>query len=48
MLDFDAGEYAAFVWPSYLLTALVFAGLIVSTLAYARAWRRKAEQRKPK
>jgi heme exporter protein D len=44
MLDLDAGKYAAFVWPAYGLTALVFAGMIFFTLASARRWRRRAEQ----
>ena len=44
MLDFNAGKYAAFVWPAYGLTALVFAALIADTLARARRWRRAAEE----
>ncbi len=44
MLDFDAGKYAAFVWPAYGLTALVFVLLIADTLARARRWRRAAER----
>lgn len=47
MLDLDAGKYAAFVWPAYAITALVFAAMIGLTLAKARRWRRKAEQAKP-
>ena len=44
MLDFDAGKYAAFVWPAYGLTATVFALLIADTLARARRWRRAVER----
>jgi heme exporter protein D len=44
MLDFDAGKYAAFVWPAYGLTALVFVGLIADTLVRARRWRRETER----
>lgn len=44
MLDFDAGKYAAFVWPAYGLTAIVFVLLIADTLARARRWRRAAER----
>jgi len=44
MLDFDAGKYAAFVWPAYGLTAIVFVMLIADTLARARRWRRAAER----
>ena len=42
-LHLDAGKYAAFVWPAYGLTALVFAVLIVSSIAHARRWKRRAE-----
>jgi heme exporter protein D len=44
-LDLDAGRYAAFVWPAYGITALVFAVLIVASLRHARRWRRRAEGR---
>jgi heme exporter protein D len=40
--DFDAGKYAAFVWPAYAVTALVIAGLVADTLARAAKWRRAA------
>ncbi|HEX2801280.1 MAG TPA: heme exporter protein CcmD [Phenylobacterium sp.] len=43
MPDFDAGKYAAFVWPAYGLTALVFVILVVSALGHSRHWRRRAE-----
>ena len=43
MLDLDAGQYAAYVWPAYGITALVFLVLIASALAHARRWRKKAE-----
>ena len=43
MPDLDFGKYAAYIWPAYLITALVFAGLIVGSLRHARAWRRRAE-----
>jgi heme exporter protein D len=45
MLDLDAGRYAAFVWPAYGITVLVFAVLIVTALRHARRWRRRAEGR---
>ena len=44
MLDLDVGKYAAFVWPAYGLTALVFLGMIVFTLRASARWRRKAEK----
>lgn len=46
MLDLDAGKYAAYVWPAFAVTAAVFAWMIASSLAQARRWRRRAEQRK--
>ncbi len=47
MLDLDAGKYAAFVWPAYAITALVFLAMIVFTLNHARRWRRQAEKTRP-
>ena len=43
MPDLDTGKYAAFVWPAYGLTALVFLVLVVSALGYSRRWRKRAE-----
>ena len=40
-----ADKYAAFIWPAYGVTALVFAWMIFSTLLRARRWRREAERR---
>ena len=45
MLDFNAGKYAAFVWPAYGLTAIVIGGMVADTLARARKWRREVEAR---
>ena len=47
MLDFDAGKYAAYVWPSFAITAAIFAGMIWDSLARARRWRAKAESYGP-
>ena len=33
---FQMGGYAAFVWPSLLLTAVVMAGLLIATLRQLR------------
>ncbi|MDR3509262.1 MAG: heme exporter protein CcmD [Caulobacteraceae bacterium] len=44
-LDFAAGNYAAYVWPSYALTALIFAVLIIDSLARARRWKKAVETR---
>jgi heme exporter protein D len=46
MLDFDAGKYAAFVWPAFAATALAFGWMITDSLLRARSWRRKAEAAK--
>lgn len=48
MPDLDAGKYAPYVWPAFAVTAAVFAWMVVSSLAQARRWRRRAEQRKDK
>ncbi|MDP1631108.1 MAG: heme exporter protein CcmD [Caulobacter sp.] len=45
MLDFDAGKYAAFVWPAFAVTALVFAAMIADSLLRARRWKREVERR---
>jgi heme exporter protein D len=39
-----AGRYAAFIWPAYGACALLFAWMIVDTLARARHWRAEAER----
>ena len=44
MPDLHAGAYGAYIWPAYGVTALVFLALIVSSLAHARRWRRRAEE----
>lgn len=43
MLDLDAGKYALFVWPAYAVTAAVVAGMVWTSLAHARRWRRRYE-----
>jgi heme exporter protein D len=40
-------SYAAYIWPAYGVTAVMFVVLIVSSLAHARRWKRKAEQLSP-
>jgi heme exporter protein D len=44
MPDLHAGPYAAYIWPAYAITAMVFVGLIASSLRHARRWRRRAEE----
>mgnify|MGYP003550616909 FL=1 len=38
MLDFDMGKYAAFVWPAFGITAVVFAVLAARALLESRRW----------
>jgi heme exporter protein D len=38
-------SYAAYIWPAYGVSALMFLVLIVSSLAHARRWKKKAEER---
>ena len=45
MLDFNAGKYAAFVWPAYALSVVVIGGLVADTPARARRWRQAVEAR---
>ena len=44
MPDLQFGKYAAYIWPAYGLTAVVFAALIVGALGHARKWKRRAEE----
>lgn len=43
MLDLDPGPYGFYVWTSYGLSALGLVWLGVSSLLFARRWRRRAE-----
>jgi heme exporter protein D len=38
MLDLDMGEYAAFVWPAWAISALVLGVLATRALLAARRW----------
>ena len=44
MPDLSAGKYAAYIWPAYGVTALVFAVLIWGALSHARRWKKRAEE----
>ena len=44
MLDLDMGKYAAFVWPSMAISALVIGWMVADSLLRARRWRRAVEQ----
>ena len=43
-LDLAAGKYAAFIWPAYGITAVVFAVMIGAALGHARRWRRRVRE----
>ena len=43
-MDFDAGKYAAYVWPAFAAAGLVFVWMIADSLMRARRWRREAER----
>jgi len=38
-------KYGAYVWPAYAAVAAVFAWMIFDSLARARRWKRKAEDK---
>ena len=38
-----ADKYAAFVWPAYGVSAVVFAWMVIDTLLRSARWRRQAE-----
>jgi heme exporter protein CcmD len=42
-------DYAAYIWPAYILSAAVLGGLVVASILHARRWKRRAEElaRKP-
>lgn len=44
MLDFDMSPYAGYVWPCFLISAAVLAGLVADTLIRARKWKREVER----
>lgn len=39
MLDFDMGKYAAFVWPAFGITAVVFIALAARAVIESRRWK---------
>jgi heme exporter protein CcmD len=41
MFDF---KYAEYIVPAFAVTAAVFAGLVWTSLAHARRWRRRYEE----
>lgn len=49
MLDLDMSPYAVFVWPTWAISAVVLAGLVVRAVAASRRWTAalKAEEVRP-
>lgn len=45
MPNLELGKYALYIWPSYIATALVIAGLVADTLLRTRRWKREVERR---
>ncbi|MDZ4372471.1 MAG: heme exporter protein CcmD [Phenylobacterium sp.] len=37
------GKYAEFIVPAFVITAIVFAGMVAFSLNHARRWRRRFE-----
>ena len=46
--DLSAGKYAAYIWPAFAVTALVFGWMIAGSLAHARRWKKRAEEARRK
>ena len=45
MPNLELGKYALYIWPPYILTALIIAALVVDTLVRAGRWKREVERR---
>ena len=41
MLDLDMSPYGAFVWPAWVISAVVLAALSARALIAARRWKRE-------
>ena len=41
MFDF---KYAEFIVPAFVITAIVFAGLVWTSLSHARRWKKRLEE----
>lgn len=38
------GKYAEFIVPAFVITAIVFAGMVAFSLSHARRWKRRYEE----
>jgi heme exporter protein D len=45
MPNLELGKYAAYIWPPYLISALVIGALVADTLRRTRRWKREVERR---
>jgi heme exporter protein CcmD len=45
MPNLELGKYAFYIWPPYIVSALVIGGLTLDTLLRARRWKREVERR---
>jgi len=37
-------DYAAYIWPAYVISVLVLGGLAVASILHARRWKKRAEE----
>ncbi|NBB52593.1 heme exporter protein CcmD [Rhizobium sp. CRIBSB] len=44
MPDLDMSPYGAFIWPCWVISALVLGGLVVRGVTQARLWKRELER----
>jgi heme exporter protein D len=44
MPNFELGKYALYIWPPYLISALVIGALVIDTVLRARRWKREVER----
>lgn len=42
--DFDAGKYAAYLWPAFAISAVAFAWMIADSVLTTGRWKREAER----
>jgi heme exporter protein D len=42
--NLELGKYAAYIWPPYVVSALVIVGAVLDTVLRARRWKREVER----
>jgi heme exporter protein D len=45
MPNFELGKYAIYIWPPYVITALVIGAFVLDSVLRARHWKREVERR---